>query len=163
MKQRPGHELAPPGVSGRAKPARGGKQEKRVRAEWHSAKALSRLILKRLSWATASEIELNLSGAEKGAKGFDCWEPFVAMMFRQLAQAKSLREIASGSRSCEGKLRHLGLSETPGRSTLPTSVQACTREPVRAQACASAWRNKRRPSPSGRIASCRVARAMTWQ
>ena len=33
--------------------------------------------------------------AEKGAKGFTCWEQFVAMMFCQLAQAKSLREIGS--------------------------------------------------------------------
>jgi hypothetical protein len=56
--------------------------------------------------------------AEKGAKGFSCWEQFVAMMFCQLAQAKSLREIHSGLRSCESKLKHLGLSEAPGRSTL---------------------------------------------
>ena len=40
------------------------------------------------------------------------------MMFCQLAQAKSLREIEAGLRSCEGKLRHLGLSKAPGRSTL---------------------------------------------
>jgi len=56
--------------------------------------------------------------AEKGAKGFSCWDQFVAMMFCQLAQAKSLREIGSGLRSCEGKLKHLGLSQAPGRSTL---------------------------------------------
>ncbi len=31
--------------------------------------------------------------AERGAKGFSCWSQFVAMMFCQLAQAKSLREI----------------------------------------------------------------------
>jgi len=30
---------------------------------------------------------------EKGAKGFSCWDPFVPMLFGQLAQAKSLREI----------------------------------------------------------------------
>jgi hypothetical protein len=58
------------------------------------------------------------TGAEKGAKGFSCWEQFVAMMFCQLAQAKSLREIGSGLRSCEGKLKHLGLSQAPGHSTL---------------------------------------------
>jgi hypothetical protein len=56
--------------------------------------------------------------AQKNAKGFTCWEQFVAMMFCQLAQAKSLREIGSGLRSCEGKLRHLGMSEAPKRSTL---------------------------------------------
>lgn len=58
------------------------------------------------------------AGAEKGAKGFASWDQFVAMMFCQLAQAKSLREITSGLRSCEGKLKHLGLSQAPGRSTL---------------------------------------------
>lgn len=56
--------------------------------------------------------------AEKGAKGFSSWDQFVAMMFCQLAQAKSLREIDAGLRSCEGKLRHLGVSEAPRRSTL---------------------------------------------
>ena len=58
------------------------------------------------------------SGAEKGAKGFSCWSQFVAMMFCQLAQAKSLREISDGLACCEGKLNHLGLEEGPKRSTL---------------------------------------------
>jgi hypothetical protein len=34
--------------------------------------------------------------AERGAKGFSCWSQFVAMMFRQLAQAKSLQESSMG-------------------------------------------------------------------
>jgi Domain of unknown function (DUF4372)/Transposase DDE domain len=57
-------------------------------------------------------------GAEKAAKGFSCWAQFVAMMFCQLAQAKSLREISDGLACCEGKLNHLGLQEGPKRSTL---------------------------------------------
>ena len=56
--------------------------------------------------------------AEKGAKGFSCWDQLVAMLFCQLAQAKSIREIEGGLRSCEGKLRHLGLQSAPKRSTL---------------------------------------------
>jgi DDE family transposase/uncharacterized protein DUF4372 len=56
--------------------------------------------------------------AEKGAKGFSCWDQLVAMLFCQLAQAKSIREIEGGLRSCEGKLRHLGLKSAPKRSTL---------------------------------------------
>src|ERR1700719_2688269 len=56
--------------------------------------------------------------AEKAAKGFSCWSQFVAMMFCQLAQAKSLREIVDGLACCEGKLRHLGLEDGPRRSTL---------------------------------------------
>jgi len=58
------------------------------------------------------------SGAEKAAKGFSCWSQFVAMMFCQLAQAKSLREISDGLTCCEGKLNHLGLEQGPKRSTL---------------------------------------------
>ena len=42
----------------------------------------------------------------------------MAMMFCQLAQAKSLREISDGLSCCEGKLNHLGLQEGPKRSTL---------------------------------------------
>jgi Transposase DDE domain/Domain of unknown function (DUF4372) len=56
--------------------------------------------------------------SERGSKGFSCWDQFVAMVFCQLAQAKSLREITQGLASCEGRLRHLGLTESPARSTL---------------------------------------------
>jgi len=56
--------------------------------------------------------------AEKAAKGFSCWDQFVAMLFCQLAQAKSLREICDGLRCCLGKLNHLGVQEAPKRSTL---------------------------------------------
>jgi hypothetical protein len=57
-------------------------------------------------------------GAEKGAKGFSSWSQFVSMMFAQLAQAKSLREISDGLACCEGKRNHLGLQESPKRATL---------------------------------------------
>jgi hypothetical protein len=40
------------------------------------------------------------------------------MLFCQLAQAKSLREITEGLQASEGKLKHLGLPEAPARSTL---------------------------------------------
>jgi hypothetical protein len=56
--------------------------------------------------------------AEHRAKGFTSWEQFVAMLFCQLAQARSLREISDGLKSCEGKLQHLGLKQEPKRSTL---------------------------------------------
>jgi hypothetical protein len=55
--------------------------------------------------------------AQKGAKGFTCWGQFVAMLFCQLGRAHSLREITGGLRSCEGKLKHLGIT-APSRSTL---------------------------------------------
>ena len=64
------------------------------------------------------EREVGCWAAERHAKGFSCWSQFVAMMFCQLAQAKSLREIVDGLACCEGKLRHLGLENGPRRSTL---------------------------------------------
>jgi len=56
--------------------------------------------------------------AERHARGFTCWGQFVAMLFCQLGQAQSLREIWGGLACCEGKLRHLGVPEAPKRSTL---------------------------------------------
>jgi hypothetical protein len=57
--------------------------------------------------------------AEFGTKGFSSWDQFVAMLFCQLGQARSLREITDGLLSCEGKLKHLGLmGHSPCRSTL---------------------------------------------
>jgi hypothetical protein len=56
--------------------------------------------------------------AERYSKGFHSWDHFVAMLFCQVAQAKSLREISGGLACCLGKLIHLGLKESPKRSTL---------------------------------------------
>lgn len=56
--------------------------------------------------------------AERHARGFTCWGQFIAMLFCQLGQAQSLREICGGLAASEGKLRHLGLPESPKRSTL---------------------------------------------
>jgi len=57
------------------------------------------------------------TNAERHARGFRCWDQFVAMMFCQLGQANSLREICGGLASCLGKLVHLGAQE-PKKSTL---------------------------------------------
>ncbi|MCU0644301.1 MAG: IS4 family transposase [bacterium] len=51
-------------------------------------------------------------------KGFSCWDQFVAMLFCQLGQAHSLREICGGLATALGKIRHLGLTKAPSRSTL---------------------------------------------
>jgi len=56
--------------------------------------------------------------AEYHARGFSSWDQFVAMLFCQLAQARSLREIVDGLKCCEGKLKHLGMESEPKRSTL---------------------------------------------
>ena len=55
--------------------------------------------------------------AERHARGFTCWDQFVAMLFCQLGRAHSLREICGGLASCEGRLTHLGIT-APARSTL---------------------------------------------
>lgn len=57
-------------------------------------------------------------GAERACKGFSSWDQFVAMLFCQLGQAHSLREIVGGLGSMLGKKVHLGLRDTPKRSTL---------------------------------------------
>jgi hypothetical protein len=56
--------------------------------------------------------------AERHARGFTCWGQFVAMLFCQLGQARSLREICGGLAACEGKLKHLGVPQSPNKSTL---------------------------------------------
>ena len=56
--------------------------------------------------------------AERHARGFSSWGQFIAMLFCQLGHAQSLREITGGLAACEGKLRHLGVSAPPKRSTL---------------------------------------------
>lgn len=56
--------------------------------------------------------------AERYSKGYNSWDHFTAMLFCQLAQAKSLREICGGLACCIGKLRHLGLKDAPKKSTL---------------------------------------------
>jgi hypothetical protein len=56
--------------------------------------------------------------SDYSAKGFSSWGQFVAMLFCQFGRAHSLREICGGLASCEGKLKHLGVSDSPRRSTL---------------------------------------------
>ena len=51
--------------------------------------------------------------AERCAKGFSSWDHFVAMLFCQLAQAKSLREICGGLSCCLGKAPPPGRQEGP--------------------------------------------------
>jgi hypothetical protein len=64
------------------------------------------------------EIFVKETKASKHTKGFSCWDQFVAMLFCQLGQAHSLREICGGLATSLGKMVHLGLSKAPSRSTL---------------------------------------------
>lgn len=57
-------------------------------------------------------------GGERHARGFTCWDQFVAMLFCHLGRAQSLREICGGLASAAGKLSHLGIDGAPAKSTL---------------------------------------------
>jgi len=61
--------------------------------------------------------------AERHARGFTCWTQFVAMLFCQLAEADSLRIICIGLNCCLGKLKHLGISAAPNKSSLAYANQ----------------------------------------
>ena len=61
--------------------------------------------------------EVKATKAERHARGFRSWDHFVAMLFCQLADAQSLREITGGLSSCEGRLEQFGM-KIPKRSTL---------------------------------------------
>ena len=67
---------------------------------------------------TRFEIFVKETNASVNAKGFSCWDQFVAMLFCQLGQAHTLREICGGLATALGKLKHLGLKKSPSRSTL---------------------------------------------
>ena len=60
---------------------------------------------------------------ERHSRGFRSWDQFVAMLFCQLGDAKSLREIEEGLLASEGKLRHLGMLQAPAHSTLAYANQ----------------------------------------
>lgn len=61
--------------------------------------------------------EVKQTKSERHARGFASWDHFVAMMFCQMADAQSLREISGGLSSCEGRLEQFGI-KAPKRSTL---------------------------------------------
>ena len=61
--------------------------------------------------------------AEYRSKGFTCWTQLVSMLFCHMAHADSLREICGGLACCIGKLRHLGVSKAPNKSTLSYANQ----------------------------------------
>jgi hypothetical protein len=67
--------------------------------------------------------------AEKGAKGFSCWDQFVAMLFCQLGGAHSLREICGGLTTALGKLRRClcttDLTESPQSGVQMRTRRVC--------------------------------------
>lgn len=55
---------------------------------------------------------------DKHAKEFNSWSHLVSMVFCQLANCVSLREISNGLKSATGNLNHLGITRAPSKSNL---------------------------------------------
>lgn len=72
---------------------------------------------------TQFEIFVKETGSDKAIKGFPCWTQFVAMLFCQLNNSNSLREICGGLATSFGRLIHLGIRKAPSRSTLAYANQ----------------------------------------
>lgn len=55
---------------------------------------------------------------DRYCKTFRSFDHLVTMLYSTLHQCNSLREVVTGMQACASRLRHLGLSVTPRRSTL---------------------------------------------
>ena len=84
--------------------------------------SLFRQVLDLIPKREFEEIVMKYDG-DKRKQTFDCWAHFVSMIFCQLAQANSLREICGGLRTCGGKLNHLGVDGAPSKSNLSYANQ----------------------------------------
>lgn len=55
---------------------------------------------------------------DKHNKGYDSWTQFVSMMYCHLGNASSVRDISEGLRSTTGNLVHLGIKNSPSKSSV---------------------------------------------
>ena len=79
--------------------------------------SLFRQVLDLIPKREFEEIVMKHNG-DKRKQSFDSWAHFVSMIFCQLAQANSLREICGGLKTCGGKLNHLDVESAPTKSNL---------------------------------------------
>jgi hypothetical protein len=56
--------------------------------------------------------------SDKYSKGINTWTHFVSMLFMQLGNMNSLRDICTGLNSATGNLSHLGVKRPPSKSSL---------------------------------------------
>lgn len=56
--------------------------------------------------------------ADRYVKSFSCWDQCLCLIFAQLTQRESLRDIGACLRSLPGRLYHLGIHGSVARSTL---------------------------------------------
>jgi len=62
--------------------------------------------------------EIRKYQANKHSKGFPLWNQLMCMIYSQLSNAQSLRDITYGISSTAGNIHHLGIRRLPKRSTL---------------------------------------------
>lgn len=88
--------------------------------------------------------------SDKYVKKMSSWDLLVCMLYCHLGHARSLREISYGMKSCLGKINHLGLKQSPKKSTLSYANKKRKWEPFRAlffnmlDVCQSADKSKRK-------------------
>lgn len=93
----------------------------------NTSTSLFHQVLKLIPQREFEEIIMKYDG-NKHKQSFDSWGHLVSMLFCQLAQANSLREICGGLKTCGGKLNHLGVECAPSKSNL--SYANSRRDPV---------------------------------
>ena len=55
---------------------------------------------------------------DKYQKGFNSWTHLISMVFCQLANTQSVRDINNGLKSATGNLNHLGVQSAPSKSSI---------------------------------------------
>ncbi|MBK7345004.1 MAG: IS4 family transposase [Saprospiraceae bacterium] len=56
--------------------------------------------------------------SDKYSKGINTWTHFVSMIFMQITELTSLRDISNGLMSATGNLNHLGITKPPRKSSM---------------------------------------------
>ena len=91
--------------------------------------SLFRQVLDLIPKREFEEIVMKHNG-DKRKQSVDSWAHFVSMIFCQLAQANSLRDICGGLKTCGGKLNHLGVESAPTKSNcrtpMPIALRKCS-------------------------------------
>jgi len=66
---------------------------------------------------------VNKHESDKHSKGINSWTHFVAMLFMQMSDCHSLRDISMGLRSATGNLHHMGVQRALANLPLVISTK----------------------------------------
>ena len=61
---------------------------------------------------------VNKYQSDKHSKGINSWTHLVSMLFMQMSDCHSLRDISMGLRSATGNLQHMGVGKAPSKSSI---------------------------------------------